>query len=708
MTSKYRICSCNRSMPLNAVSGQRLGDLLGTEPLQVSTQLCGRDAGAYLEAVKDGDGADAVVVGCTQESALFRELADEHKACMPLRFVNLRETAGWGSQAYASLPKMAALLAEAALPAPEPVPTVSYSSRGRVLIVGSPDRALPMAEQLHHQLGVTVVFTADRSRSGTALPVERAYPVFSGADVQISGWLGAFKASWRQHNPIDLDLCVRCNECISACPEDAIDLLYQVDEEKCRRHGDCVRACGAVGAIDFARNMQASERNGEYDLVLDVSDPPLLTMHQPPQGYFAPGKDAHAQLDALMRLTQMIGEFEKPKYFKYKERLCAHGRNRKIGCNACVDICSAKAIQEDGDRIRVDPHLCVGCGACTTVCPTGALGYAYPDAPHIGKRLKTITATYVRAGGERPGLLFYGKEHGAEVVAQLGRLAKSGKNYKGLPARVIPLELHHIASAGIDLWLTAICYGAGGVSVLVTGREAPQYVSALRLQMQLAQEILSGLGYTGRHFTLIEAEAPRELDAALQQHVPAAVPAVSAKFNAAAEKRNTLDFALDHLYQHAPAKNDDIPLPRGAPFGTLAVDKDACTLCMACTGACPSSALMATPDRPQLRFIEKNCVQCGLCVQTCPEQAIRLVPRLALTEAARQPAVLNETEPFNCIRCNKPIGTLKVIESMLTRLAGHGAFEGNMERIKMCGDCRVVDMMTGKRGSNIIPLQRSR
>ncbi|HEV2609057.1 MAG TPA: 4Fe-4S dicluster domain-containing protein, partial [Noviherbaspirillum sp.] len=234
----------------------------------------------------------------------------------------------------------------------------------------------------------------------------------------------------------------------------------------------------------------------------------------------------------------------------------------------------------------------------------------------------------------------------------------------------------------------------------------PQYIDALKQQLSIAEHILSGWGYAGVHATLIEAGTPDQLDAALQRLRPGQAPAAAA-FNLFAEKRNSLDFVLGHLHRQAPARNDVIPLPQGAPFGTLAVDRDACTLCMACTGACPASALMTTSDRPQLRFIERNCVQCGLCVKTCPEDAITLVPRLAMTDKAKQPQVLNETEPFNCICCGKPIGTIKSVEGILAKLAGHSAFAGNLNRLKMCGDCRVVDMM-GTRPTAISSLERPR
>jgi ferredoxin len=114
---------------------------------------------------------------------------------------------------------------------------------------------------------------------------------------------------------------------------------------------------------------------------------------------------------------------------------------------------------------------------------------------------------------------------------------------------------------------------------------------------------------------------------------------------------------------------------------------------MSCVGACPSSALQDNQAAPQLRFIEKNCVQCGLCERTCPEQAITLTPRLLLAPERKQPRVLNEAQPYGCIRCGKPFGTLKGIENMLGKLAGHPMFQGaGLDRLKMCGDCRVIDI----------------
>ncbi len=158
-----------------------------------------------------------------------------------------------------------------------------------------------------------------------------------------------------------------------------------------------------------------------------------------------------------------------------------------------------------------------------------------------------------------------------------------------------------------------------------------------------------------------------------------------------------------------PRRSEEIALAAGAPFGAIAVNKDTCTLCKACIGACPEAALLDSPETPTLRFIERNCVQCGLCANTCPENAITLTPRLLLTAQAKDPVTLNEAEPFNCVRCATPFGTRQMIDNMLGRLTAHSMFAsgGAIRRLQMCADCRVVDMMESKDEPSILNLPKN-
>jgi formate hydrogenlyase subunit 6/NADH:ubiquinone oxidoreductase subunit I len=299
--------------------------------------------------------------------------------------------------------------------------------------------------------------------------------------------------------------------------------------------------------------------------------------------------------------------------------------------------------------------------------------------------MQILLSTYRGAGGTRPSLLIHDRAHGGALIAALAR------HGDGLPVEVIPLEVHAVTAIGHDTLAAGLALGAAHI-VLLAPPEHPEEIAALEGEFALAQAFLDGLGYAGTRLHLTTTGDPEDLGALLHGLAAnAAIPPEAFAF--AGTKRDIARTVLGKLHAAAPAPADRIALPKGAPYGRIAVRTEGCTLCLACVGACPANALADHPDRPELSFTEAACVQCGICVATCPERVIALTPGYDFTPSAFTPHVVKSEEPFHCIECGKAFGTKSTIERVTAKLEGRHAMFRNQEQlrlIRMCDTCRVV------------------
>lgn len=626
----------------------------GGAELRMAEHLCRSQMDRFLKALGENR---PITVACTQEAPIFTQEAEEAGFTAALDFVNVREHAGWSDEGAEAGPKMAGLLASAAVPLPA-ISLVSMTSQGIALILGRDAMALEAARALSDKLDITVLLTGEEP----VIPARRVeFPVLRGRARAATGHLG--------------DFIVTVDDTSAASP--ASRSVYLWGEGKNGTQSRC-------------------------DVILDLSGRPAL-FHETRQGYLrADPADAAAVARAMAAAGELVGTFDKPRFVNFDQGLCAHSRNKKAGCTRCLDLCPTGAITPGGsppagtatatgprgattDWVNISNEICAGCGACAAVCPTGAIQYALPTADALARRMRAMLLGFAEAGGRDPILLIHDDAHGE---ALLDALARHGD---GLPARVLPLRVNEVSQLDLSLLAGAFAWGAAGLRLLMPARRGHGTEGVVR-NLDYLNAALTGMGI-GARAAAIETDDPFTLGEAVRGLKSLHIGWVAENFLPQGAPREVMRQAFRALHGASGSQATQIAMPEQAPFGLARVDTDGCTLCLACTMVCPTSAFTANPDTPQLRFLEDACVQCGLCAVTCPEKVITLEPRLNFSPEAARAVVVKEEPPAECPSCGKLFGMKSSVERVKAKLtaSGHWMFQdpARLAMLDLCEDCRV-------------------
>ena len=578
MSKTLVTCDCSGSQSIDA---KALSHATGQDVRPPCTALCTTQIDLAAEAMADPD----VIVCCMQEARTFEALATELGRPAP-PFLDLRDRAGWTEDTRPQTPKMAALVAEALLPAPADK-TMDVISEGLCLILGPAAVALPAAAQLAEHLSVTVLLDAVET-----LPDTRAYDVIAGRLRRVSGALGAF------------DL--------------RIDALCTVDPAG---RGPLTLTAPRDGAASAC------------DVLLDLTGkPPLFPAHEKREGYLR-ADPAHAPsvAAAVLAASHLVGTFEKTLHVRTDPLLCAHSRAQQTGCTRCLDLCPTGAILPAGEHVAIDPLICAGCGACSAACPSGAISYDAPPVELVMRRAQTLAQAYLSAGGTAPRLLVH-DAHGAEMI----RLA--ARHGRGLPADVIPFELAALGAFGHAEIVAALAAGFADVTLL-PGPGTDR--AALEAQAALARAIAGEA-----RVAFLDTSDPDVLADALHGAAPPVPPARPVR--PMGTRRQIVRQAARALHTDTEVLPLPDGAPYGAvlvdtaactlclscvslcPSGALGdnpdkpqlrFQEDACLQCGLCASVCPEDAIAYAPrlDLTEAALSQRvlneeepfPCVECG-------------------------------------------------------------------------------------------------
>lgn len=514
-------------------------------------------------------------------------------------------------------------------------PTVSYESRGNLIIIGPTSIIVDVAEQFSELNSITLVST-----ESDAHDKETERTVYHAKDLSIKGFLGAF-------------------------------------DVECTLNGERVNLAKAtIGAAAF-------------DLVLDMKLDSVMSEQVPVPGYYPVGRGYPTLAQVLDELPALVGTFDKPKYFRLNPELCAHSSRGVKGCERCVDACPAGALTSEGSdqtghHIQINPYLCQGVGTCATACPTEAISYALPEAEKTQNFATRLLENYKKEGGKTPIIAFCSDRHENFNVMAL----------KTMPDHVIPVVLDELLSVGIDTWFSALVNGAAQI-LFIASRRMPETIQrVLTQEVEIAQVFLSQLGLDPQRIQVVYMEALHEMTLV---DTPLAVIEQPLTGNKRARLMGALDHLAADATSNNIEITEIQSLPSHAPYGSVSCETKDCTLCMSCVAVCPTRALHSDPDSPTLKFIEQDCVQCGLCVSACPEKVLSMKVQMNWSQAERQETqIMHKEDAACCITCGTPFAPASMIEMLRVKLQGNPHFsdEASISRLYMCEDCRVKDIFT--------------
>lgn len=370
--------------------------------------------------------------------------------------------------------------------------------------------------------------------------------------------------------------------------------------------------------------------------------------------------------EALNLMNEKSPNFKYKTHIHYDSTICQYHERRHEICGKCADICPTVAIlKEDETKHLVFSHIdCLGCGGCISVCPSGALDYS-----HMPRNAFNEIARMYK--GKIP--IIIPKKMNLENLSVK------------LPPNALPFAIEG------EKWLqeahlTTLLQESGSSLIFYTDFVSRGTKDAISIVNQIYN-----IKFNRKAIEVAMNE--NELKEALTK--ASLIEGSRHSINEyAMPKREIFAKRLEWLV--GDRNLGVVKTGENISYGTVEINRDTCTLCLSCVGACNVSALIADSKTNSIIFNPSICTNCGYCELSCAEKDTIFLKRGEI-ELKPEYFVYNELakdELFACVECGKEFATKKAVEKIASIMAPK--FVNDPTKLKTlycCSDCKAKVMV---------------
>jgi ferredoxin len=285
-------------------------------------------------------------------------------------------------------------------------------------------------------------------------------------------------------------------------------------------------------------------------------------------------------------------------------------------CGLCATRCPVDAINTADQLPTIDDGACTACGACVAHCPTAALRLSGSSTAQIEAQLEPLL-------GHVDGVLF--------ACGSAKPVAPPGWALVELPTLALLTPA----------WILQT--RARGPMVKLAPCDQPCCAGSVEVEALAELIIVAGRDADGETLTPPHLCEPYGTADAVLALVPD-------------EEAITIEHSA-------------------SPLGLLELDPDRCTLCGACSIACPTRALTREERTSEtvLQHDPRACMGCDRCTAVCPEDALAVHPGIDLHRLREGVTVVARAERDRCLVCGSdlpPASMRRRLRELLPQLVG--------------------------------------